>query len=184
MSKHYPIFRHPSHQMVVYNFRYHSHIPHTYTTNVFYSHRKQKNGLKLASQLITQIWRLIYGQWLHHSKLKHEVEELRYHAKELILDADITDKHGRRNYKLTERYNIYFGNPPLCHIIHLNQVTEKLVLHNQDVSIDDKHRQMQNMLFVLTPPHMGINSINTFNSPLHLIHHTNLPPLTRWLIPH
>ena len=105
MSKHYPIFRHPSHQMVVYNFRYHSHIPHTYTTNVFYSHRKQKNGLKLASQLITQIWRLIYGQWLHSSKLKHAGEALDNHAKELILDAKITDEYERGQDALTNLYN-------------------------------------------------------------------------------
>ena len=36
----------------------------------------KKAGLKCSSQLITQIWNLIYRQWLHHSKLKHSGEVL------------------------------------------------------------------------------------------------------------
>ena len=50
-------------------------------------------GLKLASQLITQIWKLIYRQWLHHSKLNHTGEALDNHTKELILNAKILDEH-------------------------------------------------------------------------------------------
>ena len=50
-------------------------------------------GLKWASQLITQIWRLIYGQWTHHSKIKYAGEALDDHAKDMILDTNITDEH-------------------------------------------------------------------------------------------
>ena len=39
----------------------------TYLTHI----RSQKTGLKWASQLIIQILRLVYRQWLHRSKLKH-----------------------------------------------------------------------------------------------------------------
>ena len=82
-----------------------------YTTNVIHSHRKQKTGLKWASQLITQIWKLIYGQWLHHSKIRHAGEALDDNARELILDAEITDKHERGQDTLTYCYNPYFGTP-------------------------------------------------------------------------
>ena len=92
MSKPSPTFRHPLYQLVVYNFRYHSYIPCTYTTKIFHSRRKQKMVLKWASQLITQIWRLVYEQWLHSSKLKHARESLDGHAKEIILDDDIIDE--------------------------------------------------------------------------------------------
>ena len=111
MSEPNPTFRHPSHRLVVYNFRYHSHIPRTYTTNVFHSHQKQKTGLKWASKIITQIWRLIYGKWLHHSKLKDEGEALDNHAKELILDSKITDEHEQGQDALPDLYNPYFGTP-------------------------------------------------------------------------
>ena len=76
MSELKPTLINPSHWINVYSFRYHSHIPQTYTTNVFHSHRKQEIGLKWASQLITQTWNLIYGQWIHHSKPKHAGEAL------------------------------------------------------------------------------------------------------------
>ena len=33
-------------------------------------------GLKWDSQLITQIWKLIHGQWFHCSKLKQAGEAL------------------------------------------------------------------------------------------------------------
>ena len=38
-----------------------------------------------AVQLITQIWKLIYGQWVHRSRLKHAGKALEEHTKELIL---------------------------------------------------------------------------------------------------
>ena len=57
---------------------------------MFLSHRKQKTGLKWVIQLITQFWRLIYIQWLHHSEIKHAGEVLANHAKEIIIDDDIT----------------------------------------------------------------------------------------------
>ena len=66
---------------------------------------------KWSSQLITQIWKLVYEQWLHRSKLNHTVESLDDHAKELILDAEITDEHKRGQYTLTYEYNPYFGTP-------------------------------------------------------------------------
>ena len=52
-------------------------------------------GLKWDSQLITKIWKLIYGQWIHCSKLKQPGEALNDNTKELILDTKITDEHGR-----------------------------------------------------------------------------------------
>ena len=81
MSKLNPTFRYPLHWLVIYNFRYPSYIPIIYKTNVFNSHRKQKTGLKWASQLIKQICTLIYVQWIHRSKLKHAVEALGDHTK-------------------------------------------------------------------------------------------------------
>ena len=83
--------RHPSHRLAIYNFKFHRYIPHTYTTNVFHSHWKQKTGLKCSSQLITQLWKLVYGQWLHRSKLNHAGELLDNHTKVLILKAEITE---------------------------------------------------------------------------------------------
>ena len=65
-------------------------------------------GLKWASKLITQVWRLIYGQWIHHSKFRHAGEALDYHAKELILEDKITDKHEQRQYAQPDLYNPYF----------------------------------------------------------------------------
>ena len=55
MSKSNSTIRHTLHRLEVYNFRYHSYIPRTYTTNVFHSHQKQKTGPKWSIQLITQI---------------------------------------------------------------------------------------------------------------------------------
>ena len=111
MSKLNPTFRYPLHWLVIYNFRYTSYIPIIYTTNVFNSHRKQKTGLKWASQLITQIWKLIYGQWTHCSKLKYRGEALDNHLKELILNAKITDEQKRGHDTLPCRYNPYFITP-------------------------------------------------------------------------
>ena len=48
---------------------------------------------KWASQLITQIWRLIYRKWLHRIKVKNAGEVLDDHAKEFTLDAKITDEY-------------------------------------------------------------------------------------------
>ena len=95
MSEPNPIFTHPSHRLVIYNFRYHSHIPCRYTANVFQSLWKQKTGFNWACQLITQIWRLIYGKWLHCSKLNHVGEELDDHNKEFIIDTKIANKRER-----------------------------------------------------------------------------------------
>ena len=61
---------------------------------------KENTGTKWANQLITQIWKLVYGQWLHHSKLNHAGEVLDDHTKELILDAKITYKHKQGQYML------------------------------------------------------------------------------------
>ena len=85
--------------------------PRTCTTHVFHSHWKQKTGLRWAIQLITQIYKFIYGQWIHHSKLKHTWEALVGHAKEMILDAEITDEHKQVQDTLPYRYNPYFGTP-------------------------------------------------------------------------
>ena len=68
-------------------------------------------GLKWASQLITQIWRLIYRKWLQQSKINHKREALDNHTKELILDADKTDGHEKVQGTLTDLYNSYFGTP-------------------------------------------------------------------------
>ena len=61
-------------------------------------------GLKWASQLITQIWKLIYSQWIRHSKLKHTGGALGDNTKELILDAKSTDEHGKVQDTLTYHY--------------------------------------------------------------------------------
>ena len=42
--------------------------------------------------MIAQIWRLIYRQLIHTSKIKHAREALDYNTKELILDTDIIEK--------------------------------------------------------------------------------------------
>ena len=76
-----------------------------YTTNVFYSHRKQKTGLKWAIQLITQIWKIVYFQWPHFSKLRHAGGALDDHTKELILDAEIIEEHKQGQYNLPYHYN-------------------------------------------------------------------------------
>ena len=93
MYKPKPTFRHPSHRLVIYNFRYHSYIYHTYTINIFHSHQKKKVGLKYTSELITQKWKLIYGKWLQHSKFKHAGTALGKFSRKIILDVKITDKH-------------------------------------------------------------------------------------------
>ena len=36
----------------------------------------KRMGLKWASQLITQIWKIIHSQWIHCSKIKHLGEAL------------------------------------------------------------------------------------------------------------
>ena len=81
MSKPNSALCHTLHRLAVYNFRFHPQILCTYTTNIFHSHKKQKIGLKWASQLITQIWKLICWQWLHRSKLKNAGESLDYNIK-------------------------------------------------------------------------------------------------------
>ena len=50
-------------------------------------------GLKWASQLITQIWKLIFGHWLHRSKLNLVGEALDGNTKELVINTEITDEH-------------------------------------------------------------------------------------------
>ena len=44
MSKYNSTLGHHSHQLVVYNFRFRSYIPRTYTTNVFHSHREKQDS--------------------------------------------------------------------------------------------------------------------------------------------
>ena len=61
----------------------------TYFTHI----GSKKTGLKWASQLITQIWKLVYGKWLHRSKINHVGEVLEDNTKELILSAEITKEH-------------------------------------------------------------------------------------------
>ena len=47
------------------------------TQQTYFTHIKSKRtGLKWASQLITQIWKLIYGKWIHCSEPKHSEEAL------------------------------------------------------------------------------------------------------------
>ena len=48
MSKYKSTLQHPSHCLAIYNFRFHSYIPRMYTTNVFHSHQKQKNGTQMG----------------------------------------------------------------------------------------------------------------------------------------
>ena len=46
------------------------------TQQTYFTHIGRKTGLKWASQLITQIWKLNYGQWLHRSKTNNTGETL------------------------------------------------------------------------------------------------------------
>ena len=62
-----------------------------YTTNVFHSYRKQITVLKWSSQIIAQIWKLIYFQWIHCSIFKHAVESLDDNTNELIINTEIID---------------------------------------------------------------------------------------------
>ena len=50
-------------------------LTHTQQTTFIHIGSKRR-VLKWDSQLIKQVWKLIYGQWLHHSKLKHSGEAL------------------------------------------------------------------------------------------------------------
>ena len=68
-----------------------AHTKQTYFTHIGII----KMGFKWASQLITQNRKLIYGQWIHCSKLNHVVEALDDITKEPIPDAEITDEHGQ-----------------------------------------------------------------------------------------
>ena len=104
-------------------------------------------ALKWASQLTTQIWKLIYGQWLHLSKLKHTGEALDDNTKELILEAEITDEHGRSQDTPPYRYNPYFKTP-LSTVLDTLIMAQKLVLPHQDCLRDDKHRQINNFLLI------------------------------------
>ena len=67
---------HPSHWLDVYILDF---IPKslTRTQQTCFTYIGSKiTGFKWDSQLITQIWKLIYGQWIHHSKYKHTGEML------------------------------------------------------------------------------------------------------------
>ena len=109
MPKYNSTLRHPLHQLVVYIFGFHYYIPCTYTTNVFNSHQKQRMGLKWTSQVITEIWKLIYGKWIHRIKLKHSGEALGDHTKTLIFDSKTIEENERGQDTLTYCYNPYFG---------------------------------------------------------------------------
>ena len=64
-------------------------------------------GLKLASQLIKQIWKLIYKQCLHQSQIKHAREALDDNTKELVLNSEITYKQKRGQDTLLRQYGPY-----------------------------------------------------------------------------
>ena len=82
------------------------------TEQTYFTHTEsKKRGLKWASQIITQIWKLICLQWLHYSQLKQAGEVQDDHTKELILSAKIIDKHKRGQYMLPYHYNPYFSTP-------------------------------------------------------------------------
>ena len=84
----------------------------TRTKKMYFTHiGSKRTGLKWSSQLITQIWKLIHRQCLHHSKLKHVGEALDNPANDLILDSKIKDKHEQVQDTLPNRYNPYFGTP-------------------------------------------------------------------------
>ena len=70
--------------------------PLTPAQQTYFTHVGSKRmGLKWSIKLITKIWKLIYGQWLHQSKLKQAGEELEENTTEIILHAKITDGHGQ-----------------------------------------------------------------------------------------
>ena len=76
---------HLLHRLAVYNYRFNSKIPRTYT-KMYFTHIGIKiTGLKWSRKLITKIWKLNYRQRLHHSKLKHSGEALEYKPRNLSL---------------------------------------------------------------------------------------------------
>ena len=46
----------------------------------------------MSQQTHQKIWKLIHGQWIHHSKLKYAGEALENNNKGLILANNITDE--------------------------------------------------------------------------------------------
>ena len=68
----------------------------TRAQQVYFTHKGiRRTVLIWSSQLIIQIWKLIHGKWLHHSKLKQALEALEDNNIELIINAKITDEHSR-----------------------------------------------------------------------------------------
>ena len=66
----------------------------TRTQQMYFTHiGSKKMGHKWSIQLITQIWKLVYGQWLNCSKPKHTIEALDDNTKELIIKSKIIDEH-------------------------------------------------------------------------------------------
>ena len=109
------------------------------TQQTYFTHiGSRKTGLKWASQLITKIWKLVYSQWLHHSKLKHAGKALDDHTKYLVIDAKITGKHKQVQDTLPYCYNSYFRTP-ISTISDTSIRTRKLVPPYQDHSIYYKH---------------------------------------------
>ena len=109
MSKSNSTLRHISHRLDVYNFIFIP-TPLSRTQHTNFTHiRRGETGLKLASQLIKQIWKLIYRQCLHHSQIKHAREALDDNTKELVLNSEITYKHKRGQDTLLRQYVPYLN---------------------------------------------------------------------------
>ena len=91
---------------------YVSFINPSYIHKKYFAHTgSRKTGLKWSRQLITQIWRLINGQCIHPSKIKHVREALDNNTKELILNAIIMVKHVKVWDTLLYQYDPYFCTP-------------------------------------------------------------------------
>ena len=75
-------------------------------------------------------------------KIKHVGEALNDHVKELMFDADITDKHKRVQDELTDLFNPYFGTP--LYIILYTSITARrkwfrLIKTSRETTCTDKY---------------------------------------------
>ena len=123
-------------------------------------------GLKWASQLITQIWELIYRQWLHRSKLNNKGEALDDHTKELIRVAKITDKHKRGQDTLPYRYNSYFFTSLLAILdtsITARQIWYHIIKTARDMTQTDNYTIFSTSKSLHT--WLGIQSATSLSTP-------------------
>ena len=145
------------------------------TQETYFTQIGKKTGLKWARQLITQIWRLIYGKYIYRSKLKHMEEALDNHTKELILDTNITDEHEWGQGTLPNLYNPYFCTH-LSIILDTMIRARKLIPPNIYHQRDERYGQIHYFLLIQTSLHVPRDPIITLTVPPHITIYIDLPP--------